>query len=774
MKNKLIVILAIFKLLLLYSCASNQVTQPQIPQQQATRVLVPPPAPVYWTGDGGRGITLAVLEPVGRGLSETEQWMLSMIQSSITGDFQRFSAMTIVDRQNLERILYVQRQSLSGNFSDDDFISIGKLTNAHYILTGSITRTATAYMLELGLTNVETGERRASYTPQAVSPFALENLSAIREATTDLLRQLGVNLTEQGRQELSRVANTGRVQAETALARGISAERQGTIVEALSYFIQASSYDSGLAEAISRMNILAANISSGNIGEDTRNEIAWRRQWIARLQETETFFANTMRDPQPFYIVYSTDIQRGTINWQNETIDLSVWMGFYPDFAWSNQINGVINAVRDALQATGRAQFWELDWPSKTISTPSPFNNRINNSTSTVVVEIINEQGRSIGRQTVRAPYGFEVRDTIVTPLWQWEGNVLFTAVDANFITDMLSIRITSIDGIAAENAVRQKRISVLPQAEWQEVLRINPTAKQNIEVAQIRHRADEFRRQADEHLRNGNVARAIADYSEAIRLNANDVLALNGRGNAYLRNGEHNRAIADWNSLLRINPNFTEARQSIERAQQLQQQEQERQQMEQHQRAEALVDQGRRNFDIRDYNRALADFTEAIRLNPNLSTAYFQRARTYRELRQHDRAISDYTQVIRLNPNDWAAYHNRGREFTAKGDYDNAIADFTEAIRINSNHAPSYIDRGFAYIRKRNWNMAIADNTEAIRLNPNSALAHNNRGSAHESAGNLRQAFADYETAVRLDPNNALFNDNLLRLRRIRRAQVW
>jgi len=475
----------IFLLLLSTLCwaGGSKDKDEQSQTQQSVPVVIssPPPASVYWIGDGGKGIRLAVLEPTGKGLSATEQHIPSMIQSSITGDFNRYSAMTIIDRQNLEKILGEQKQSLSGNYSDDDYISIGKLTNARYILAGSITKTASAYMLELAVTDVESGERKASYPPKAVSPFALENLSAIKEASTDLLGQLGVRLTEQGRRELNTAANTTQIQAETALAKGIAAERQGTVVEALSYYIQANDYNTGLAEATSRMNILTANISSGNIGQDTRNEITWRREWVARLRETEAFLANTLKEPQPFYIVYSTDIEKGKINWEKETIEISIRIFSYPDIAWSDRINGTLTAVKNGLRATGRAETWELDWPAKTLSTPSPFVNQIKSSNYTVVVEILNDEGKSIGRQTVRVPYGFEVKDTIVTPSRQWDGTVSFQAVDANLITDKLTIRIASIDGIAAENAANQKKISVMPEAEWEVLLRKNPAVKQNI-----------------------------------------------------------------------------------------------------------------------------------------------------------------------------------------------------------------------------------------------------------------------------------------------------
>ena len=48
----------------------------------------------------------------------------------------------------------------------------------------------------------------------------------------------------------------------------------------------------------------------------------------------------------------------------------------------------------------------------------------------------------------------------------------------------------------------------------------------------------------------------------------------------------------------------------------------------------------------------ALADLTEAIRLNPNDANAYNLRGVVYLEKRDTERAIADYTEAIRLDPN--------------------------------------------------------------------------------------------------------------------------
>ena len=165
----------------------------------------------YFQGDGGRGIRVAVLLPGGQGLEPDEEWLLTLIQGSMTADFNKFSSMTVVDRQNLETILAEQNRSLSGSYSDDEYVRIGNLTNAQYVLAGSLKKTAGgqgAFLLELSITDAETGVRRASYAPKSCSLRDLQSLSVLKEAFEDLLSQMGVRLTEAGKQALRSGVNT--------------------------------------------------------------------------------------------------------------------------------------------------------------------------------------------------------------------------------------------------------------------------------------------------------------------------------------------------------------------------------------------------------------------------------------------------------------------------------------------------------------------------------------------------------------------------------------
>jgi tetratricopeptide (TPR) repeat protein len=65
------------------------------------------------------------------------------------------------------------------------------------------------------------------------------------------------------------------------------------------------------------------------------------------------------------------------------------------------------------------------------------------------------------------------------------------------------------------------------------------------------------------------------------------------------------------------------------------------------------------------------------------LATAFDNRGIAYRLKGEYDRALRDYEQAIRLNPSSANPYNNRGVIYRIKGDYDRAIADYDEAILV-------------------------------------------------------------------------------------------
>jgi lipoprotein NlpI len=92
------------------------------------------------------------------------------------------------------------------------------------------------------------------------------------------------------------------------------------------------------------------------------------------------------------------------------------------------------------------------------------------------------------------------------------------------------------------------------------------------------------------------------------------------------------------------------------------------------------------------------------------LVTAFNNRGIGYAQKGQYDRAIADYDQAIQLNPNYATAFTNRGRAYTNKGEYDLAISDYDQAIRLNPNYTEAFFNRGAANFDKGDFAAAAAD----------------------------------------------------------------
>src|SRR5262249_48631040 len=80
-------------------------------------------------------------------------------------------------------------------------------------------------------------------------------------------------------------------------------------------------------------------------------------------------------------------------------------------------------------------------------------------------------------------------------------------------------------------------------------------------------------------------------------------------------------------------------------------------------------------------------------------ATAYAHRADAYWGKDEFDRSIADCTEAIGLDPDAAKVYAYRGDAYHCKGEYDRSIADYTEAIRLDPNSAWDYGRRANAYL---------------------------------------------------------------------------
>src|SRR5262245_18018351 len=100
--------------------------------------------------------------------------------------------------------------------------------------------------------------------------------------------------------------------------------------------------------------------------------------------------------------------------------------------------------------------------------------------------------------------------------------------------------------------------------------------------------------------------------------------------------------------------------------------------------RAIVSTNRGNHYSNKKDFDRAIADYSEAIRLVPSFANAYNDRGNAYNQRHEYDRAIADLDKAIRLNPKSAIFYLNRGISWAAKTDLDRALRDYDEAIRLN------------------------------------------------------------------------------------------
>ncbi len=134
----------------------------------------------------------------------------------------------------------------------------------------------------------------------------------------------------------------------------------------------------------------------------------------------------------------------------------------------------------------------------------------------------------------------------------------------------------------------------------------------------------------------------------------------------------------------------------------------------------------------------------------------YNTRGALWAGLGAHDRAIANFTRALEIDPNDGYAYALRGMAWYKKGDYDRAIGDFTEALEIDPRDADIFVSRGNAWDNKGDHYRAIADYNNAIELDPSCVRAYTERGAAYARNGDYERAIRDFNTAIILDPNNA------------------
>lgn len=225
----------------------------------------------------------------------------------------------------------------------------------------------------------------------------------------------------------------------------------------------------------------------------------------------------------------------------------------------------------------------------------------------------------------------------------------------------------------------------------------------------------------------------AIADYNKAIELNPNFGIAYNNRCRAYNAVKDNEKALVDCNRALELEPD----------------------------EAVIYTSRGIVYADLGDYQRALDDLDESLGKDPEYAFGFNSRGSVKFDLGLYDDALEDFEKAIELDPNYASAYGNRGIVFYALGESEKALADYNQAIALDAKLATLYYNRGIYYQDRDDLNKALADYNQAIELDSSYSFAYNNRGNIYLKRDDYDRAFADYNQAIQEDPLNAIAYSN-------------
>lgn len=146
----------------------------------------------------------------------------------------------------------------------------------------------------------------------------------------------------------------------------------------------------------------------------------------------------------------------------------------------------------------------------------------------------------------------------------------------------------------------------------------------------------------------------------------------------------------------------------------------------------------------------AMESLNRAVRLQPTLTVAYFERALVYKELGELEAALGDYSSIIMLE----GVAHlpsllNRALTLKKLGKFTAALNDLDFLIQLAPTAATPYKVRGNIHLLSGAYNKAIWDFTKAIQQDDDFAEAYFNRAIAHLLNYNVQPACMDFEQSA-------------------------
>src|ERR1051326_9117513 len=233
-------------------------------------------------------------------------------------------------------------------------------------------------------------------------------------------------------------------------------------------------------------------------------------------------------------------------------------------------------------------------------------------------------------------------------------------------------------------------------------------------------------------HYLKGELDRAIGDYNEAIKIDPTKPGFYIDRASVWNNKSEKDRALADVEQAIKLDPDNAGGA-----------------------AAQAWNMKAGFRFGAGDVDGAIAAYGEAIRVDPKGAVFYVERGTVWGSKREFARALADFDQAIKLDPNNAnragaTAWNLKGRIQSMQGDVDGAIAAYEAAIRLDPKLGLAHQNRGDALKEKAEYARALESYDRAIDLPMREPSVYASRGLMHFYVGNFTKAAADFAQAYR------------------------
>ena len=116
------------------------------------------------------------------------------------------------------------------------------------------------------------------------------------------------------------------------------------------------------------------------------------------------------------------------------------------------------------------------------------------------------------------------------------------------------------------------------------------------------------------------------------------------------------------------------------------------------------------------NYQGAIADYTQALELNPQLVEAYYQRGFARSQVNNNREAFADYTTALAQNPQLPEIYYYRGLTRFKLGNIPGSLEDFDRALKINPHYGEAFYQRGLVYQEIDDKPAAIENFQQALK----------------------------------------------------------